>query len=110
MRINEFDSDVKYKKGLLNTQTDALSRLRSSRRIVIPADVEIPTSPLYFSKASSDPDDAADIDVRLAATIATIPLLLPITSKDVHLEMRCDVLFCTIRILLGKGVMEQFVH
>ena len=41
-RLGEFDFEVKYKKGNLNTQADALSRLPTSGETTVSVDGEIP--------------------------------------------------------------------
>ena len=42
LRLSEFDFEVKYKKGKLNTHADALSRLQTSGGTTIQVDEEIP--------------------------------------------------------------------
>ncbi len=42
LRLSEFDFEVRYKKGKVNSQADALSRLATLGETVVPVDEEIP--------------------------------------------------------------------
>ncbi|CDF33203.1 unnamed protein product [Chondrus crispus] len=92
LRLGEFDFDVKYKKGKLNTQADALSRLFTSGETTVPVDEEIPCFLGRFSEmepVDKFSDDFEDLESARFDAILTRErystdenLLDPITREE----------------------------
>ena len=62
LRLSEFDFNIEYKKGICNTQADALSRLRTNAEVQFDADES--DIPVYAVVDSDDEeDDPEDIEI-----------------------------------------------
>lgn len=57
LRLAEFRFEIHYKKGLLNTQADALSRLESTGHTTEHADIEIPCFTLSWDALNKEEED-----------------------------------------------------
>ena len=112
LRLGEFDFQVKYKKGKLNTQADALSRLPTTGVTTVDFDEEIPCF-LSETLERDQPDFLDDLDAlgyaendALLAAGSYSPdenLLTPINREELLRHQLADD-FCThIRTRINRG-------
>ena len=122
LRLAEYDFEVKYKKGKVNTQADALSRLHSSAE-TIPHDDndDIPTFMTDLantpSKNDVDPINVDFIDVQYAQGDADLTCNMeetqqfdPIKTEEILQEQLHDKFCASIRRMLnegGNGIQHQ---
>lgn len=86
MRLIKFDFDVRYKKGLLNTQDDAQFCLRSIEEAAVSVDAEISTYTLHSNVTSNNRDHIDNLDAELAMTSNTSFSFVPITLEEIRLS------------------------
>jgi transposase InsO family protein len=69
LRLSEFDFDIQYKKGRVNTQADALSRLRTDAETAF--DPEADAVPVYLAEAirAVEEDETTGNDTRPSAEV-----------------------------------------
>ena len=113
LRLGEFDFDVKYKKGKLNTQADALFRLFTSGETTVPVDEEIPCFLGGFSEMEQvckTPDDFEDLEsARFDAILTTERystednVLVPITREEMLRHHLTDPFCAGIRRRINRG-------
>lgn len=102
MRLNEIDFDVWYMKRLLNTQAEAILRLRFLEETTVPIDADIPNYSLQRGVTPTRREGTGDLDASLGLTIDTSRSFVPIIS-DVIRFLQKDGKFCrTILARLGK--------
>ena len=110
LRLGEFDFRIEYKKGLKNTQADALSRLRTLGETTVPLEEEIPCFTMSESDRPSEPKDSLDDfdvsdDILLSLEALRDPRLVPIPEEEFLREQRSDP-FCqdiVLRLVRGEG-------
>lgn len=121
LRLSEFDFQVVYKKGKLNTQADALSRLTTLGSTVVAPDEDIPC---FLIQDSPRPcvhthctGNVEDKDMDLAFTDALLemqasqqpaPELVLITPSDFKREQLLDSFCVTVRSRLNGGERIPF--
>ena len=118
LRLGEFDFTVKYKKGLLNTQADALSRLPSTGSTTAPLDEEIPCflSGILEDEWEEENSQAllefefAEVDALLATQTYSRDedLIQPITREELLREQLTDPFCADIRRQLNEGGAVSF--
>ena len=110
LRLSEFDFEVRYKKGKLNTQADALSRLQSLGETTEELDQDLPCfviEDIYESEESNVDDEFFHLDHdNILATMdptSDSELLEPISVEELLTEQQKDH-FCTnLRSHLNGG-------
>lgn len=108
MRLNEFDFDIRLKKGLPILQADALSHFRSLRETSVLSDEDISTYPLPFGANSNKRDIKDELIVELALTTDIAPSSFPITLEEIRLSKGDDNFSCTMRACLKEGKRLPF--
>lgn len=93
MRLFEFDFNVQYKKKLLHTQADAISRLCSWEETTVPIDADIPTHPLPRDVTTTSREGTGDLDPNFVLTTNTSPSFAPITFDGIRLLRNDDGFF-----------------
>ena len=122
LRLSEFDFEVKYKLGLINTQADAMSRLASTGSTTTPIDEEIPV----FPKCPDPQDPALAMENFSAFDMTEVtphlleewcyhdeslfltsnshqPLLTPVTRHELKTAQLADDFCRTTRAQLNRG-------
>ena len=115
LRLSEFDFTVVYKKGKLNTQADALSRLKSSGHTTVEVDYDLPCFLLEGNNAEhSDGDFLEELSEEFDSLLATQEyriseeLLVPIEREEL-LRAQLEDDFCSkIRSRLNEGERLPF--
>ncbi|CAN8068650.1 unnamed protein product [Agarophyton chilense] len=110
LRLAEFDSDILYKKGTLNTQADALSRLGTSVETEPIDDLEIPCFAVGEADGSAKikSDDVCDDIPDAEPSEPLTGSFVPITPEKMIREQQMDP-FCTqIRSRLNGGATILF--
>ena len=109
LRLSEFDFEVVYKKGKLNNQADALSRLRTLGETAVDFDEDIPC--FAMEESAQDLSDAAltSQDSLLVAENANSKLeVLPITTEELLRSQLADEFCASIRSRLNGGEALPF--
>ena len=98
LRLSEFDYEVRYKKGLLNTQADALSRLSTLVETELELEVDLPC--FCADEYSSEDEEDAKMDYIHSAALLALEseeveptLLVPITLEELVRSQASDT-FC----------------
>ena len=110
LRLSEFNFVVKYKKGLLNTQADALSRLPTNGGTVVEIDEDIPCY-MVDSVENQEEDldftelDFAEGDEVLAMNTETPEeeQLVPVTREELATAQLSDSFCGQIRSRINGG-------
>ena len=111
LRLSEFDFEVKYKKGRLNTQADALSRLRTDGETTTEIDTDIPC--FLLTDSSDGKEDSLDFldlsyaeeDELLAVSAPTRDeqILTPVTREEFARHQLNDPFCVGIRSRINAG-------
>lgn len=100
MRLSEFFSDSRYKKGILNMQAHALSWFCILEDSTVQFDADILTYPLPSDQpdvVSNDTNGMDDLNDALAVTTNTALSFVPITLEELLLVQNGDKFCCTKR-------------
>ena len=123
LRLSEFDFEVRYKKGKLNNQADALSRLRTLGETEVDIDENVPCFIIehtavqnYNSNVDSTLNSNGNMDYKLIyetpdeadqLLIATNPIeeteLIPVTTEELLRSQLSDEYCAKIRSRLNGG-------
>ena len=113
LRLGEFDFEVKYKKGNLNAQADALSRLPTSGETTVSVDEEIPCFLAQLPPGAGTDEPSNEMEERdYSGTDALLTaeryspneeLLVPV-GREEPLRHQLTDLFCAgIRRRINRG-------
>lgn len=107
-QLTEFDFDVMYRNGLLTTQADAFSRLRSLGETLVPVDADVPTYPLQNDVSPKNHDGKDQPDVYPSLTTDTSRSFVPVTTDKICLSQSDDDFCRPIRATLDAGERVPF--
>ena len=115
LRLSEFNFVVKYKKGLLNTQADALSRLRTSGDTTVDVDDEIPCYTVDTPDTQDYDVDFGEVDfeegdllIAQANITPTAAQLIPVSREEIAIAQLIDPFCANIRTRLNGGEKLPF--
>ena len=106
LRLCEFDFQVKYKKGILNTQADALSRLKTTGLTIVPIEEDIPCFVMEEADGYEDVFDditTAGDEVLVASRQEEQPELTAIMLEELLRSQMTDTYCASIRSRLDGG-------
>lgn len=111
IRLSEFDFEVQYKKGLLNTHTDSFYRFPTSLEAEPVHGMDITYFVLEKEKDNTNLDPEDDIfDAILVASSAkaTPGTFVPVTAEDILREQKSDPLCTRLFARLNGGAQLPF--
>lgn len=98
MRLEKFDFSAQFRNGYLNTQANALSRLRTLDETMVSVQVEITCMHLrqYIYKHENFRTDGFDDELEMSSLLLLVtksdgePLIASITEEELYLEQGKD--------------------
>lgn len=109
MRLGKFEFYIRFERGLLDTEADVYSRLRSFRETAVPVDADISKYLFLFEVTTTSCEGKDDLDASLALPAITTPSFGLITSGEVRMSHNGDGFNHTKSACFGEGKRVLFV-